>query len=79
MRKIGNLFTLAETQLRREKANGTIPCYTTQDIIEYAVRIRKFLDDNPKKSITLMKITKEEKLKRNREAVKRCRMNRRAR
>jgi len=79
MRKIGNLFTLAEKQLQREKANGIIPCYTNLDIIEYAVRIRKFLDDNPKKSITLMKITKEEKLKRNREAVKRCRMNRRAR
>ena len=77
MRKIGNLFILAEKQLQKEKANGTIPCYTTLDIIEYAVRIRKFLDDNPKKSITLMKITKEEKLKRNREAVKRCRMNRR--
>jgi hypothetical protein len=48
-----------------------------QDIIEYAVKIRIFLDDNPKKSINLMKLTKKDKLRRNREAVKRCRMIRR--
>jgi hypothetical protein len=77
MRKVGNLFTLAEKQLRKEKADGEIPCYTLQDIIEYAVKIRIFLDDNPKKSINLMKLTKKDKLRRNREAVKRCRMIRR--
>lgn len=59
MLKTGNLFKLAEEQLIYEKNNGIIPCYTMLDIIDYAVRIRKYLD-NPKKRIKLTTKQKKE-------------------
>ena len=70
MRKIGNLFELAETQLIKEKKKGIIPCYTLIDIIEYAILIRKWLDDNPKKINQIMKLTREE-LKTNKKEIDR--------
>lgn len=60
MVKIGNLFELAEKQLQNEKRAGIIPCYTMQDIIEYAVQIRKFLDKNKGKINSLTKLSKVE-------------------
>jgi hypothetical protein len=71
MKKIGNLFELAEKRLIREKHLGIIPCYTELDVIEYAVKIRKFLDDNPKKFKQIMKLSREEKKRNSREARKR--------
>jgi hypothetical protein len=57
MRKIGNLFELAEKRLRQEKKLKIIPCYTESDIIEYAIEIRKFLD----KAKKVTKLTATEK------------------
>jgi hypothetical protein len=56
MIKIGSLFDLAEKRLIMEKNNGEIPLYTAEDIIEYAIDIRKFLDNNPKKIKNIIKI-----------------------
>ena len=67
MKKIGNLFELAEKWLIQEKKLGIIPCYTELDVIEYAVKIRKWLDDNPKKCKQVMKLKKEEIKKLNRQ------------
>jgi hypothetical protein len=39
MTNTGNLFTLAERQLQKEGEN-----YTISDVIDYAVKIRKWLD-----------------------------------
>lgn len=44
MFKTGNLFTLAEKQLIREVNIGLRNKYTKVDVIDYAIRIRKFLD-----------------------------------
>ena len=63
MRKIGNLFELAEKRLIREKRP-----YTLLDIIDYAIKIRKWLDVNENKIKKLTKLTKEAKRKRNNEA-----------
>jgi hypothetical protein len=71
MRKIGNLFFLAEKQLIIEKREKIIPCYTELDIIEYAVLIRKWLDNNPRKINQVMKLTREELKRNNRESRKR--------
>jgi len=60
MKKIGNLFELAEQQLIKEKKTGKIPCYTLMDVIEYAIIIRKWLDMNPKNISKAMRLTKDE-------------------
>jgi hypothetical protein len=70
MKKIGNLFELAEKRLIKEVRTGQIPCYTGLDIIEYAIEIRQWLDDNPRKTDRIMKLTREE-LKRNNRASRR--------
>lgn len=71
MIKLGmSLFELAEKRLIKEKELGLIPCYTDLDILEYAVLIRKWLDNNPRKAKQLLKLTKEE-LKRNNRASRR--------
>ena len=71
MRKIGNLFFLAEKRLIREKKLGLIPCYTELDIIEYAIKIRKWLDNNPNRIKIVMKLSKRELKRNHREAQKR--------
>ena len=63
MYKTGNLFELAERQLIKEKQAGIIPCYTEDDVIDYAILIRKWLDDNPKKVSQVMKLTRKELIK----------------
>ena len=63
--RIGNLFELAETQLHKEQGEGKIPCYTMLDIIDYAVKIRKWLDRNQHKLKKVTKLTKEEIRKKN--------------
>jgi hypothetical protein len=71
MKKISNLFELAETQLIKEKRQGKIPCYTISDVIDYAIKIRRFLDNNPNRIKKIMKLSKQELVKHHREAVKR--------
>lgn len=39
-----NLFILAEKQLQKEKRGGERASYTITDVIDYAVKIRKYLD-----------------------------------
>jgi len=41
---MANLFALAEMQLIKERRNKEIKDYTLIDIVNYAVRIRKYLD-----------------------------------
>ena len=65
MVKTGNLFELAEKELQRE---GKI--YTISDIIDYAVKMRKWLDE--KKNIN--KFLKEERRLRHNEADRRYRL-----
>ena len=69
-----NIFNLAEKQLRKENAEGIIPCFTGLDVIEYAIKIRGWLDKNsiPK----AIKLTKEEKKRNHRVAQKRYELNR---
>ena len=55
MKKVGNLFFLAEEQLIREKKD-----YTLSDIIDYAILIRKWISHNPRKINELMKLTRKE-------------------
>jgi hypothetical protein len=64
--RVGNLFELAEKQLIKEKKAGIIPCYTLSDVIEYAIKIRKFLD---KPSIERQKILKKQKQTENKYAL----------
>jgi hypothetical protein len=56
----GNSFSLAELRLIKEKQEGVIPCYTTDDIIAYAKDIRDWLEKNGRE---LPVLTKEEKKK----------------
>ena len=63
-----NLFEFAEKQLIKEKKEGKIPCYTGLDVIEYAIKIRKFIDDNPTKIKRVIKLTKEQLKINNRES-----------
>ena len=44
MDRIGNLFELAEKQLINEINNGTRTRYSLAELVDYAIRIRKFLD-----------------------------------
>jgi len=71
MKKIGNLFFLAEKQLIRERKEEVIPCYTISDVIEYAILIRKWLDHNPNKINQILKLSREEIKRNNRECRKR--------
>jgi hypothetical protein len=67
-----SLFELAEEQLIKEKIEGIIPCYTMTDIIDYAITIRKYLDEHPNKEIKeILKLSFEEKRRNNRLCRKR--------
>ena len=62
-----SLFELAEERLIKEKQEGKISCYTMADIIDYAIEIRKFLDEHTNKEIKdITKLSFEEKIKKNR-------------
>ena len=76
MKLTGSLFDLAERRLIREKRLGLIPCYTGLDVVEYAVTIRKFLDNNPKRVKKIMKLTREERIRNQRQAYKRYNLKR---
>lgn len=52
-----DLFTLAEMQLKKEERIS----YTISDVIDYATKIRKFLDTNQKKIKKIIKLTKQDK------------------
>ena len=63
MIKIGNLFILAEIELQKEGKN-----YTVLDIIDYAIKIRKWLSRNGKQFL------KAERRIKNNEASRRYRL-----
>jgi len=77
-----DLFTMAKMQLDKEKEEGIIPCYTMRDVIEYAVKIRRFLDEHPtgikkimelstkQKKINRKEVNKRDYLKRSRKCIK---------
>lgn len=44
MDNIGNLFELAETQLQNEVKAGQRRKYTLENCVDYAIKIRKWLD-----------------------------------
>lgn len=60
-----DLFSLAQKQLIKEKKTGLIPCFTFQDILEYAIFFRKQIDMKGEKIKRLMQLTPEEKRKMN--------------
>jgi hypothetical protein len=66
----GNLFELAEMQLIKEKKFGLIPCYSIDDVLEYAIFIRKQLDRRPNEIKKIMRLTLQEKKKQQKEKRK---------
>jgi len=77
MKKIGNLIFLAEKQLQKEGKE-----YTLSDIVEYAIRIRKWISYNPKKIDGIIKLNlkikrkgqdRQYNLKRKNEKIKKSR------
>jgi hypothetical protein len=58
-----DLFSLAEKQLIKEKKNGIIPCYTFEDILEYAIFFRKQIDMRENKIKRALRLSNTEKIK----------------
>lgn len=56
--RIGNIFTFAEDRLIAKIKRGEIYSYSALDIIDNAIKVRKYLDKNPRPKIP--KQTKEE-------------------
>lgn len=59
--KTGNLIEFAENRLIAKVKRGEIHSYSILDIIDNAVKVRKYLDKN--KKLTIPKMTKKEVLK----------------
>ena len=59
--KTGNLIEFAENRLIAKVKRGEIYSYSILDIIDNAVKVRKYLDKN--KKLTIPKMTKKEVLK----------------
>ena len=59
--KTGNLFTFAENRLMTLVKRGDIYSYSLLDVIDQAVKVRKYLDKHPNPKIPTQ--TKEEKKK----------------
>lgn len=58
--EIGNLFEFAEERLQKKVSRGDMEYYTTLDVIDNAVKIREYLDKNPK-GLKIPTQTKEER------------------
>lgn len=58
-----DLFTLAEKQLIKEKRTGIIPCYTFDDVLEYAIFFRKQIDMRESKIKRALRLSQTEKIK----------------
>ena len=63
--EIGNIFDFAEARLIEKDKRGDIYGYTLADIIDQAVRVRKYMDNHPK-GLKIPTMTKEERKARNR-------------
>ena len=57
--KIGNIFTFAEDRLIEKVKRGDIYTYSVGDVIDHAIKVRKYLDKNPNPKIPTQ--TKEER------------------
>lgn len=58
--QIGNIFDFAEARLQKKVSRGDIEYYTINDVIDNAIKIRKYLDKNPR-GLTIPTRTKEER------------------
>lgn len=58
--EIGNIFEFAEARLQKKVSQNVMRYYTTLDIINNAVKIREYLDKNPR-GLKIPTQTKEEK------------------
>ena len=68
--EIGNIFELAEARLQKKVSKGDMEYYTAIDVINNAVKIRKYLDKNEGR-IKIPTQTKEER----RAMIRKSRMN----
>jgi len=57
---IGNIFEFAEARLQKKVSRGDMEYYTELDVIDNAIKIRKYLD-NHKGRIKIPTMTKEER------------------
>jgi hypothetical protein len=67
---ISNLFEFAEARLQNLVSRGDMEYYTALDVIDNAIKIREYLDKNPK-GLKIPTQTKEER----REMIRKSRMN----
>jgi hypothetical protein len=59
--KIGNIFDFAEERLQKKVSRGDMEYYTALDVIDNAIKIRKYLDNHPK-GLKIPTQTKEERI-----------------
>jgi len=67
--EIGNIFEFAETRLIKKVNQGLMRSYTALDVINGAVKIREYMDKNPR-GLKIPTMTKEERRKANLKARK---------
>jgi hypothetical protein len=58
--EIGNIFEFAEARLQKKVSRGDMEYYTANDVINNAVKIREYMDKNPK-GLKIPTQTKEER------------------
>jgi len=67
--EIGNIFEFAEARLIKKVNQGLMRGYTALDVINGAVKIREYMDKNPR-GLKIPTMTKEERRKANLKARK---------
>lgn len=58
--EIKNIFQFAEARLQKKVARGDMEYYTEVDVIDSAIKIRKYLDNHPE-GLKIPTMTKEER------------------
>lgn len=58
--EIGNIFEFAEARLIKKVNQGLMRSYTALDVIDSAVKIREYMDKNPR-GLKIPTMTKEER------------------
>jgi hypothetical protein len=58
--KVGNIFEFSEDRLIAKIKRGDIDTYSVSDIIEGAIKVRKYMDKNPE-GLKIPNVTPEER------------------
>ncbi len=58
--EVGNLFNFAENRLQKKVNKGEMEFYTRLDVIDNAIKLRKYLDKHPE-GLKIPKQTTEER------------------